>query len=330
MAKLGIKFPDTDSLPIEDTLEMARLADAAGFDSLWMSDYKSGDPFAVLAACAVVTERILLAPGVAVIFNRAPTTLAMAAASVDTISKGRFVLGIGQGHRAIVEDENGLTFDNATARMVEYTAIVRALIRDGEVQHRGRYYTLGYKPWVKMYRDSIPIWYPPMFPASAARTGALADGAVGTQLTAARAGQLVQWVKQGAAEAGRDPAEVEVGSYLLTVVTNDKQAGRAMVKRHMAWYVGTFTRYEHLMAESGFEEAGAAARAWRAGDQARAARLLSDELADSVAIIGDIDDCRGRIQEYRDAGLEHPIIYPMPMTERETKQAFLDAVQLIG
>lgn len=330
MAKLGIKFPDTDSIPIEDTLEMARTADQAGFDSLWMSDYKSGDPFSVLAACAVVTERILLAPGVTVVFNRAPTTLAMAAASVDTISKGRFILGIGQGHRAIVEEENGLAFDHATERMVEYTAIIRALIRDGEVQHHGKHYTLGYKPWVKMYRDHIPIWYPPMFPESAARTGALADGAVATQMTAERAGQLTQWVKQGAVDAGRDPAAVEVGSYLLTVVTDDKQAGREMVKRHMAWYVGTFTRYEHLMTESGFEESSLAARAWREGDQERAVSLLSDGLADTVAIIGDVDECRSRIQDYRDAGLEHPIIYPMPMSERETKKAFLDAVKLIG
>ena len=100
MARLGIKFPDTDSLPIEETQECARIADEAGFDSLWMSDYKSGDPFAVLSACAVATQRIRLGTGVVVVFNRAPTTLAMAAASLDTISKGRLILGIGQGHRS--------------------------------------------------------------------------------------------------------------------------------------------------------------------------------------------------------------------------------------
>ncbi len=330
MARLGIKFPDTDSLQIEETQECARIADEAGFDSLWMSDYKSGDPFAVLAACAVVTERIRLGTGVVVVFNRAPTTLAMAAASLDTISSGRLILGIGQGHRSIVEKENGLEFKDATQRMVEHTEIIRALIRDGEVSYRGRIYSLDYKPWVKFYRNRIPIWFPPMFPKSAARTGAIADGAVATQLTAERSAQLAQWIRQGAIDAGRDPSEVEIGSYLLTVVTKDKEAGRKMVKEHMAWYVGSFTRYEHLMLESGFEEASLAARAWQDGNREGAARLLSDELADSVAIIGDVDECRARIEEYRAGGLEHPIIYPMPMTERETKKAFLDAVQLIG
>ena len=73
-------------------------------------------------------------------------------------------------------------------------------------------------------------------------------------------------------DAGRDPSEVEIGSYLLTVVTKDTEAGRKMVKEHMAWYVGSFTRYEHLMLESGFEEASLAARAWQDGNREGAAR----------------------------------------------------------
>ena len=329
MATLGIKFPDTDSLPIEEVLHCAQTAEAAGFDSLWMSDYKSGDVFAVLAACAVVTERIQLGTGVAVVFNRAPTTLAMAAASVDTISKGRLILGLGQGHKSILENENGLTYVRPLQHLIEYTEIIRALLRDGKVSYRGELFQLDYQPWVKFYRPRFPIWYPPMFPKSWDLCGRLADGAVATQLTAGRTPAMVQGIQEGARKAGRDPSEIEIGSYLLTVVTKDKAAGRRLVKHHMAWYVGTFTRYSDLMCASGYEEVDRATRLWQEGDQEGAARLLSDELADGVAMIGEVDEIRGKIEEYRAAGLQHPILYPMPLDGKDTKGAFLDAVRVL-
>lgn len=330
MATLGIKFPDTDSLPIEHVLECAKVADEAGFDSLWMSDYKSGDVFSVLSACALVTERIKLGSGVVVVFNRAPTTVAMCAASVDIISKGRFILGLGQGHRHIVEEENGLQYAKPFQRLVEYTEIIRALIKDGRVSYRGQIFKLDYYFWFKPYRERIPIYFGPMFPQSMELTGRMADGAVSTQLTVQRTPFLVQGIREGAIKAGRDPAEVDVGSYLLTLLTKDKKAARDVVKRHMAWYVGTLARYRNLMRDSGFLEVDKAAEAWQAGDEERAANLLSDELADAVAIIGDVDECQSRIEEYRRAGLMHPIIYPIPLREDETKKAFMDAVKLRG
>lgn len=333
MARLGIKFPDTDSLPIEDVLDCARAADRAGFESLWMSDYKSGDVFAVLSACAVVTQRIRLATGVAVIFNRAPTTLAMAAASLDTISKGRVILGLGQGHQAIVEKENGGRYDRPIRRLLEYTEIIRELLQHGEVHYRGEIFALDYKPWITFYRGRIPIFYPPFVRASAERAGRIADGTLLTLVTPDRARTLAGWIAQGAAQAGRDPKEIDVGAYLWTVVTHDaesRRAARRLIKRQIAWYIGSLALYANLVRESGFaEDVDRVAPLWQSGDQEKAVDAVSDPLTDAVALIGDLDECRAKIETYRAAGIQHPVIYPLPMTPTDTKRAFLAAVELM-
>ena len=333
MARLGLKFPDTDSLPIEDVLDCARAADRAGFESLWMSDYKSGDVFAVLSACAVVTERIKLATGIAVIFNRAPTTLAMAAASLDTISRGRFILGLGQGHKAIVENENGGQYDRPLRRLLEYTEIIRELLQNGEVHYRGQVFTLDYQPWIKFYRDRIPIFWPPLVRAAAERAGRIADGTLSTLVTPDRARSLSGWIRQSAAQAGRSPNDVDIGAYLWTSVANDAQSHRAarrLVKRQIAWYISSLALYANLVRESGFgEDVDRVVPLWQAGDQEKAIDAVSDALADAVALIGNLDECRAKIETYRAAGIQHPVIYPLPLRPTETKRAFLAAVELM-
>ena len=197
---------------------MRSAADAAGFESLWMSDYATGDVFSLLSACAVVTEQIQLATGVAIVFNRAPTTLAMAAATLDTISKGRHLLGLGTGHRVIVEDQNGLSYDRPIKRLIECTAITRELIANGKVTHRGEVFSLDYEPWVAFFRPSFPIIFAPFVESSARRAGRLADGTLLTLVTPERVRTVGDWVAESAREAGRDAAEIELGAYLWTIV----------------------------------------------------------------------------------------------------------------
>lgn len=333
MAGLGIKFPDTDSLQTEDVLECAKAADAAGFESLWMSDYASGDVFAVLSACAVVTERIQLGTGIAVIFNRSPIAMAMGAASLDTISKGRTILGLGQGHRAIVEEQMGLTYDRPLRRLREYTEIIRALLRDGEVSYRGEIFSLDYKPWVQFYRQRIPIVHPPLVQKSARRAGGIADGTLSTLVTPDRLRNLIRWIADGAREAGRDPAEVEIGAYLWTVVAPDAESrdrGRRLIRQQIAWYAGNLPLYANLVRESGFSEnVDRVADLWQSGDQDAAVDAVADGLVDAVGVVGDLDYCRARIDEYRATGLQRPVIYPLPLSPRETKHAFLSAVEIL-
>ncbi len=330
---IGIKFPDTNSIGIEDVLECAAAADIAGFESLWMSDYATGDVFSVLSACAVVTEQIRLATGVAIVFNRAPTTLAMAAASLDTISKGRHILGLGTGHRAIVEDQNGLIYERPVRRLIEYTEITRELVANGEVSYRGELFSLDYKPWVGFHRPRIPIMFAPFVESSARRAGRMADGTLSTLVTPERIRTVVDWVGEGAREAGRDPGKIEIGAYLWTIIARDEEtrkAGRRLIRSQIAWYAGALPLYADLLRDSGYtENIDHVAALWQAGEEEDAVNAVSDELVAGVGVIGDLDDVRARIEEYRAAGLQRPVLYPMPLSSSETKQAFMATVDVL-
>src|SRR5437588_8162762 len=133
-------------------VECVKLAEALGYESAWVAEGHGGDQFAILGACAVETRTIRLGTSISSVFVRSATTIGMAAATVDQLSNGRFVLGLGGSHRVQVEPEHGIPFVRPTARLVDTIAIVRALVRDGVVSHRGETVTI----------ERFDLWFPPL------------------------------------------------------------------------------------------------------------------------------------------------------------------------
>src|SRR3954469_14076957 len=135
-----------------EIVELVKLAETLGYDSAWIAEGHGGDQFAGLAACAVQTSRIRLGTGISSVFVRTAPTIAMAAATLDSLSNGRFILGLGSSHRVQVEAEHGVPFVRPTARLTDTIAIVRALVRDGVVSHRGETITI----------ERFDLWFPPL------------------------------------------------------------------------------------------------------------------------------------------------------------------------
>src|SRR5437867_10986114 len=128
-ARLGVGF--SRGLGPADVVECVKLAEALGYESAWMAEGHAGDQFAILAACATATTRIGLGTAISSVFVRSAPTIAMAAATVDHLSGGRLILGLGSSHKVQVEGEHGIVFDKAIPRLRDTVAIVRALLRDG-------------------------------------------------------------------------------------------------------------------------------------------------------------------------------------------------------
>src|SRR5215510_4834387 len=126
--RIGIAFSGGAS-PSE-IVDCVRLAESLGYESAWVAEGHGGDQFATLAACAVQTSRILLGTSITSIFVRTAPTIAMAAATVDTLSGGRFILGVGSSHRVQVEAEHGVAYGKPLTRVRETVEIIRALLRD--------------------------------------------------------------------------------------------------------------------------------------------------------------------------------------------------------
>jgi probable F420-dependent oxidoreductase len=310
MARLGIAISGGPS-PAE-IVDCVTLAESLGYESAWVAEGHGGDQFAILSACAMQTSRIVLGTSITSVFVRTVPTIAMAAATVDDVSGGRFILGLGSSHKVQVEGEHGVAYAKPLTRVRETVAIIRELWRTGRVQYQGETVRIdNFDLWFAPRRAAIPIYLSAVFPRMIGLCGEIADGIMLTRSTLATAAQVREQLGEGARRAGRDPRKIVVASLLPTMVGDTKAAALAALRPGLAFYAGFFPRYNRMMAEHGFAaEAAAIAEAWSRGDRAAAERAVSDALIDATSIAGTPEECRARIEEYRASGVDLPILSP--------------------
>ena len=326
MSRIGIAF--SGGLTASEIADCAERAEALGYESVWVAEGHGGDQFAILAACALRTHRVRLGTAISNVFVRTAPTIAMAAATVDELSGGRFVLGLGSSHRVQVGPEHGVEYSRPLGRVRDTMTVVRALLREGEASHAGETIRIDhFDLWFQPLRREIPIYISAVFSKMTELCGEIADGVILTRGTLASAARARAHVAAGAAREGRDAAAVEIASLLPASVAPDRGAALAAARPGLAFYAGFFPRYNRLIAESGFPaEAAAVAEAWAAGDTAGAARAVTDEMIAATGVAGTPAECRGRLEAYRDSGLDLPIISPFARGAG-AKERFLTAIE---
>ena len=207
MSRLGIAFSGGAS-PAE-IVDCVKLAEALGYESAWVAEGHGGDQFAVLAACARETSRIGLGTAITSVFVRTAPTIAMAAATVDDLSGGRFILGIGSSHKVQVEAEHGVLYAKPLTRTRETVEIVRALLRDGRVEYRGETIRIdGFDLWFAPRRREIPIYLSSVFEKMTGLAGEIGDGLILTRSTL----RTRRRCGNGSPPARREPAATLAGS----------------------------------------------------------------------------------------------------------------------
>ena len=175
MDRVGVGF--SGGMSPQDIVECVKLAEELGYESAWVAEGHGGDQSSVLTACAVATERIKLGTSITSVYVRTAPTIAMAAASVDYFSNGRFILGLGTSHKVQVEPEHGLKFTRPVQRLRECVDIDRAILKDSDVNYHGEHgeiYNIDrFDLWFEPLRQEIPIYVAAVFPKmlrSAARS----------------------------------------------------------------------------------------------------------------------------------------------------------------
>lgn len=310
MARIGIAFSGGPNA--SEIVECIKLAESLGYESAWAAEGHGGDQFAILSAAAVQTSRILLGTSISSVFVRTAPTIAMAAATVDELSAGRFILGLGSSHKVQVEPEHGVPYGKPLTRVRETVELIRRLLRDGNVHFQGETVRVEeFELWFKPRRPEIPIYLAAVFPKMIAACGELADGIILTRSTLKTGAEVRAHLAEGARAAGRNPADVVVTSLLPTAVAPTRAEALDLMRPGLAFYAGFFPRYNRLLAEHGFaEQAAAVAEAWSRGDREAALAAVSDDMVDATSVAGTPDECRERLQAYRDSGIDVPIISP--------------------
>jgi len=328
-ARAGVGF--SRGLAPAEIVQCVRVAEDLGYESAWVAEGHAGDQFAILGACAALTRRIRLGTSISSVFVRSAPTLAMAAATVDHVSGGRFLLGLGTSHREQVEPEHGVPFVEPTARLRDTIDVVRALLREGVVSHRGRVLTIErFDLWFTPRRRELPIYVAGLFPKMLEICGEIADGALLTWATLDAPRRAAESVARGAARVGRRAADVDIASLVPCAVAADPREALDRMRPSVSFYAGFFPRYNRLLAESGFAEAARAIRAaWDAGERDTLARLVPDALVDAVTVAGTPEACRERLERYRAAGLALPIVTPR-VSRRDPLGETLEAIRALA
>ena len=180
--RIGVAFSGGAS-PSE-IVDCVRLAESLGYELAWGAEGHGGDQFAVLAACAAQTSRILLGTSITSVFVRTAPTIAMAALTIDDLSGGRFILGVGSSHKVQVEGEHGVPYAKPLTRVRETVALIRRLAQDGRVSFRGETVRVdNFDLWFTPRRRAFPIYVSAVFPKMAALCGEIADGIILTRST---------------------------------------------------------------------------------------------------------------------------------------------------
>jgi len=312
MERIGVAF--SGGISPTDIVECVQLAEDLGYESAWVAEGHGGDQFSTLTACAVATSKIKLGTSISSVYVRTAPTIAMAAATVDYFSGGRFILGLGTSHKVQVEPEHGLEFTRPVPRLRECVDIVRAILRDGKVSYHGEIYNIDrFDLWFEPVRREMPIYVAAVFPKMLEVCGEISDGAILVWCTLDHAETAARHVALGAERAGRQAADVEVASMLPCAISGDPDEARNLMREPIAWYAGEFPRYRRLMAGAGYaEELEDVRQAWQKGRTQEAMNLVPVGLIDQVGLVGTPEECRNKLQGYRRAGITLPIISPRP------------------
>ncbi len=326
MARIGLAI--SGGLSPTEIVECVQLAEDLGYESAWVAEGHGGDQFAILAACAVATSRILLGTSISSVFVRSAPTIAMAAATVDHLSNQRFILGLGSSHRVQVEPEHGLPYSKPIQRVRDSVHIIRTLLRDGVVSYKGETITIArFDLWFTPIRPEMPMYLSALFPKMLEVCGEMAQGVLLTRSTLDTGRTAAASIAIGARRAGRRPAEIDLASLLPCSVATHRQDACDALRPGVALYAGFFPRYNRLMAESGFPEAAQAIRAaWERGDHEAATRAVPDALIDATSVVGTPAECQARLEAYRRSGIALPIISPFSRGPHG-KQRALEAIR---
>ena len=298
----------------DDVISIAQHADHLGYHSFWTGESWGRDVFTVLTMVACHTEHLRLGAGIANVFSRTPALIAQTVASLDILSHGRAILGLGSSGRIVVENWHGVPFNSPLARTREYIDIIRMALAGGPVNHQGKFYSMDrFRMISPPVQERVPIYVASLGPKNLALTGELADGWLPIWSHRDKLPELKGDIGLAAAKAGRDIADVTIAPYIMCYAASgpeDLANGERLLRDHMVYYIGGMgSYYFDSFSRAGFaSEAQAVREAWNSGERDRAAAIVTDRMLESVAVLGTPEQCRSQMVKFRQAGADLPIV----------------------
>ncbi len=311
--KLGLQLGYWGAAPNPNMIPMAQEAERLGYDAVFTAEAWGSDVFTPLAWIGAHTERIRLGTGIAQLSARAPTATAMAALTLDHLSKGRVILGLGVSGPQVVEGWYGRPFGKPLARTREYVDIIRQVLRrEAPVSSAGEHYPLPYtgegswglgKPLKSIthpLRPDLPIFLGAEGPKNVAMTAEIADGWLPLYYSPYR--QEVYADQIAHAKPG-----FEIMQGVSVIIDDDVERALMPLKHNLALYIGGMGArsrnfHNELIQRMGFPEAAKKIQdLYLAGKKDEAAAAVPTELADEISLVGPVERIKDRLAAWRDS-----------------------------
>jgi alkanesulfonate monooxygenase SsuD/methylene tetrahydromethanopterin reductase-like flavin-dependent oxidoreductase (luciferase family) len=308
--RISISLP-WDPRNASTLLGRARAADEAGVDTIWINEGFGHDAFSGLTLLATNTTRARLGTAIVNVYSRTPGALAQHFATLDQLSEGRIVAGLGTSGTGVIERFHGLPYQPAIQRLRETIELVRAFWRHERITHHGHWFdvdralTMGVDP----VQPDLPIHLATLHPRSVRLTAELADGWLPAWIPFDQLALAIEELRAWSIEAGRAADAIEIrapGNVTVVATSEQAEATRAQRRQQLAFFVarnGDF--YYRQFARHGLaDEAAAIRRAWTEGGVEAGIAAVPPALEDHFDFVGTIDQCIGRLEQQAAAGVD--------------------------
>jgi F420-dependent oxidoreductase-like protein len=325
-------------------LALAKQADDLGYAVVWAAEAYGSDAVTVLSWIAARTSRIDVGAAVLQIPARTPAMTAMTAATLDTLSGGRFRLGLGVSGPQVSEGWHGVRFTSPLGRTREYTQIVRKALRRERLAHEGEHFTLplpdgpgkALRLTVRPARKHIPLYLAAIGPKNLELTGEIADGWLPVFFSPAHAGEQLVLIRAGAEAAGRSMEGFDVVPTVPLVPGDDWKTCADAVRGYAALYLGGMGSreknfYNQLACRMGFEaEAAEVQDKYLAGDRAGAMAAVPLEFLDATSLLGPKERIAEKMTQFAEAGVTTLSVSPFTPDPAAALTTAVEALETAG
>ena len=310
-------------LSIKEVLNCAESISKTKIDTIWVPETWGMENFAMLSAISQKNNQQNIGSSIINIFSRSPTSIAMGAVTIDTLSEGRFILGLGTSSIPIIENFHGYGFEKPVQRMREYVEIIRLVTSGKKINYTGKIFCLrDFTLLINPYRESIPIYMAAVNQKMVDLTWSLGDGVI---FYLRPIDEMKKTIEKMQAKK-----KIDVSCQIITSVSDNADLAIDRAKKTLAFYISVGKIYREFLANNGYKsETDEIFEEYKKTGFKTNHKLVTDSMLKQLCIAGEPEECKSQLKNFYDAGIDLPIVQFNPAGETEEsfslfKKTFLE------
>ena len=294
-------------LSVEQVIECTKMISETNIDSIWIPETWGMENFSMLGAVSSETKSQKIGSSIINIYSRSPSTISMGAATTDTLSNGRLILGLGTSSVPIVEDFHGGKFETPVQRMREYVEIIRLSLSKKQINYSGKIFNLkNFTLLIEPKRQSIPIYLAAINQRMVNLAWELGDGVI---FYLRPLDEMKKTISKMQTER-----KIDVACQIITCISNNSEEAIQRAKKTLAFYISVGKVYREFLAKNGFEnETNNIFEEFKKSGFKSNHELITDSMLNSLCISGSPEEAKVQLEKFRDTGINLPIIQFNPI-----------------